>query len=74
MNIFATCCNLDEPIGDKEISIEEALLKSDIVFRGVQRPFHDFESKEHISYFDVITVYKGETYLKEWRKLNNYFR
>ncbi|XP_066156318.1 uncharacterized protein [Euwallacea fornicatus] len=74
VNSIAKCCDLDDLFNSKEISIEEALSRADIAFRGVNTPLKDSNFNDFTTYFDLITVYKGEGFLKDWRKLNNYFR
>lgn len=71
---FTNCCDLEDLFSAKEISIEDALEASDVVFRGFSTPLRDPNTSVLTAYFDLVTVYKGEELLNGWRKLNNYFR
>ncbi|KAL1491599.1 hypothetical protein ABEB36_012171 [Hypothenemus hampei] len=68
-------CDLEYVISGKEISIEDALALSTVAFRGFSSAIKETMTSDNFTiYFDLITVYKGEKLLNDWRKLNNYFR
>ncbi|XP_048526400.1 uncharacterized protein LOC109543420 [Dendroctonus ponderosae] len=74
VNTICKCCDLEELLGPKQTSLEDATLRSSLVFRGMALPIQDPAFSVFTVFFELITVYKGDGFLKEWRKLNNYFR
>ncbi|XP_050308491.1 uncharacterized protein LOC126744934 [Anthonomus grandis grandis] len=67
-------CKLEDYFNIKEVSIEDAVRTSNVVFRALSTPLRNFDTEVLTAYFDLVTVYKGEEKLSGWRQLNNYFR
>ncbi|XP_030748824.1 uncharacterized protein LOC115876916 [Sitophilus oryzae] len=70
-----TSCDLEDILSDKETSIEEACLSSDIVVRVLSVPSSiGFSDKESAVHFDLTDIYKGTDLLKKHQDMDIYNR
>lgn len=68
----AACCDLERFFSERQVSVEESVATSELVFRGVTVAGGAMTPGEvFTAYFEVKTVYKGEDEISPFQANEN---